>query len=140
VQLPKTFYELIESREESSAFNTVSLRRFLKHHGSYPDSYRQLIWRFLLKLPENRSGYEALLDQGIHPSFKDFRQKYPLKSDRMTKSMEKILSCLAFWSPIFEDLDYLPSLIFPFVMLFLNDIFSGVEVIITILSIIIFNQ
>ena len=55
---------------------------------------RNLIWRFLLKLPENRSSYEALLDQGTHPSFKDFRQKYPIKSDRLAKSMERYLEKL----------------------------------------------
>jgi hypothetical protein len=41
---------------------------------------------------------------------------------------------LAYWSPIFEDLDYLPSLVFPFVKLFQNDLFSGLEILITILS------
>jgi hypothetical protein len=96
--------------------------------------YRPLIWRYLLKLPENRAGYEALLDQGTNASFKDFRKKFPLKSDRGAKSMERILSCLAFWSPIFEDLDYLPALVFPFVKLFWNDIFSCLEVIMTLLG------
>ena len=42
-----------------------------------------------MKLPENRAGYEALLDQGTHSSFKDFRKKFPLKSDRAAKSMER---------------------------------------------------
>lgn len=87
-----------------------------------------------MKLPENRGGYEALLDQGIHPSFKDFRKMYPLKSERMSAAMERILSCLAFWSPIFENLEYLPSMIFPFVKLFIGDMFSGLEVIMTVVS------
>ncbi|KAI8894406.1 WD40-repeat-containing domain protein [Globomyces pollinis-pini] len=133
VEKPKTFYELIESKQESTWFNRTKLRRFLHHYGSYPDHYRPLIWRFLLKLPENRGGYESLLNQGTHPSFKNFRKKYPLKSDRAAKSMERILSCLAFWSPIFEDLDYLPSLVFPFVKLFWNDLFSCLETVMTIL-------
>jgi hypothetical protein len=104
---------------------------------SYPNPtfFRPLIWRYLLKLPENRSGYESLLSQGTHASFKDFRKKYPLKSDRAAKSMERILSCLAFWSPIFEDLEYLPSLVFPFVKVFWNDLFSCLEVVMTVLGI-----
>jgi Rab-GTPase-TBC domain len=130
---PKTFFELVESREESSLFNKTKLRRFLNHYGTFPDKYRHLIWRYLLQLPENRAGYEALLDQGLHPSYSDFRTKYPLKSDRAAKSMEKILSCLAYWSPIFEDLEYLPSLVYPFVKLFCNDLFSCLEVVMTIL-------
>jgi hypothetical protein len=132
-QPPKTFFELIESKQESSFFNRAKIRGFLHHYGSYPDQYRPLIWRFLLKLPENRASYEALLDQGTHPSFRDFRVKYPLKSDRGAKSMERILSCLAHWSPIFEDLEYLPSLVFPFVKLFWNDLFSCLEVLMTVL-------
>lgn len=130
---PKTFYQLIEDRTESSFFNRNKLKGFLNHYGGYPDQYRQLIWRFLLKLPENRSGYESLLDQGTHPSFKNFRSKFPLKSDRAARSMERMLSCLAYWSPVFEDLEYLPALVFPFVKLFWNDLFSCLEVVMTIL-------
>lgn len=98
-------------------------------------------------MPENRGGYEALLDQGTHPSFKDFRKRYPLKSDRVARSMERyfifnyrILSSLAFWSPIFENLDYLPSLVFPFVKLYLSDMFSCLEVVMTVLSIVSTNS
>lgn len=132
---PKTFYQLVESKIESRAFNKTRLRGFLNYYGSYPAQYRTLIWRFLFKLPENRGGYEALLDQGTHPSYRDFRKKFPLKSDRLAKSMERIVSSLAFWSPIFENLEYLPSLVFPFVKLFIGDLFSCLEVVITVLSI-----
>lgn len=132
-EAPKTFYQLIESKSESSALNKSKLRRFLNYYGEYPAQYRTLIWRFLLKLPENRGGYEALLDQGTHPSFKDFRKRYPLKSDRVSRSMERILSSLAFWSPIFENLEYLPSLVFPFVKLYISDMFSCLEIIMTVL-------
>jgi hypothetical protein len=64
VNAPETFYQLIESKSESSSFNKSKLCGFLKYYGEYPAQYRCLIWRFLLKLPENRGGYEALLDQG----------------------------------------------------------------------------
>jgi DNA polymerase III alpha subunit len=50
-----------------------------------------MIWRYLLLLPESRSGYENLMQQGTHPSFKDFRKRYPLKSDRLARSMERLL-------------------------------------------------
>ncbi|KAI8915528.1 hypothetical protein BC831DRAFT_432109 [Entophlyctis helioformis] len=133
MEQPKTFYDLVESKEETSVLNKRKLARFLAHYGEYPAQYRPLIWRFLLKLPESRAGYEALLDQGVHPSFKDFRKRFPLKSDRKAKSMEKILSCLAFWSPIFENLDYLPAMVFPFASLFANDLFSGLETIMTVI-------
>ena len=98
-----------------------------------------MIWRFLLKLPENREGYESLLLQGLHPEMRQFKKKFPLKSDKLSKMMEKILSCLAHWSPIFENLDYLPAVIFPFVKLFGNDLFSGLEVVMTVLSMYLFS-
>ncbi|KAJ3407502.1 TBC1 domain member 31 [Chytriomyces hyalinus] len=129
----KTFYEMIEAKENTTLLNRRKLLKYLKHYGSYPDDYRTMIWRFLLKLPENRDAYEILLEKGIHSSVKDFRKKFPLKSDRIAKSMERTLSCLAHWSPIFEDLDYLPGMVFPIVKLFVNDMFSGFEVIMTIL-------
>jgi hypothetical protein len=44
------------------------------------------------------------------------------------------MSALAHWSPLFETLDYLPAVIFPFVKLFQNDLFSCLEVCMTIIS------
>jgi hypothetical protein len=63
----------------------------------------------------------------------DFRKKFPLKSEKLSKTMEKIMSALAHWSPLFESLDYLPALVFPFARLFSNDLFSGLEVVMTVL-------
>ena len=51
--------------------------------------HRIMIWRFLARLPENRESYESLLQQGLHPQLRDFRKKFPLKSDNMSKVMEK---------------------------------------------------
>ncbi|KAH6570797.1 hypothetical protein BASA60_007519 [Batrachochytrium salamandrivorans] len=136
VEQPMTFYQLVESKEESCMLNRRKLSRFLTHYGEYASQYRTLIWRFLLKLPENRAGYEALLDQNVHPNFRDFRKLFPLKSDRQAKAMERVLSCLAFWSPIFANLDYLPAMVFPFVTLFSNDLFSGFEVVMTVINMI----
>ncbi|KAI8905481.1 WD40-repeat-containing domain protein [Gorgonomyces haynaldii] len=130
---PQTFYQLIESKSSASAFNRSRLRGFLNYYGTFPEQYRQMIWRYLLNLPENRTAYESLLDQGTHPTYKDFRKSFPLKSDRLARAMEKMLSCLAFWSPIFENLDYLPSVVFPFVKLYVGDLFSCLEVLMTVL-------
>ncbi|RKO82738.1 hypothetical protein BDK51DRAFT_30230, partial [Blyttiomyces helicus] len=130
-----TFRRTVETKAEahSTFLNKKKLKGFLHYYGAYPDEYRLLIWRFLLQLPENRDSYEALLDQGTHPAFLDFRKKFPLRSERLAKSMERVLSALAYWSPVFEHLDYLPSLIFPFVKLAENDMFSGFEIVMTVL-------
>ncbi|TPX64138.1 hypothetical protein SpCBS45565_g06095 [Spizellomyces sp. 'palustris'] len=148
----KTLYELVDLGPETKTLSRSKLKTFLYYYGSYPETYRSvvfhayarapilkeagsrtLIWRFLLHLPENRDSYESLLEQGVHPSVKDFRKRFPLKSGRSLKSMERVLSALAYWSPIFENLDYLPSLVFPFVKIFLRDMFVGFEVVMTVL-------
>ncbi|KAI8810836.1 hypothetical protein BJ742DRAFT_675406 [Cladochytrium replicatum] len=121
----KSFFEMVESKRESSMLNRIKLAKFVVHCGTYPNNI--LIWRFLLKLPENREAYEALIGQGIHPAYMSFRQKYPLKSDRTARTVERILSALAFWSPIFEHLEYLPGMIFPFVQVFQGDTYSCFE-------------
>ncbi|KAJ3223877.1 TBC1 domain member 31 [Clydaea vesicula] len=91
VQPNKTFFELIESKKETSEFNKKKLKKFLKQFGGFPSEHRVLIWRYLLKLPENRQSYEALVTKPNHPTFNDFRKKYPIKSDRLAKAMERIL-------------------------------------------------
>ncbi|KAI9203502.1 uncharacterized protein BJ171DRAFT_509794 [Polychytrium aggregatum] len=129
---PETFYELVESKHDSSIMNRAKLAKFLHHYGVYPDKYRILIWRFLLRLPENYEAYQALMQLGPHPVVKEFRRKFPLKSERLNKSMEKVLSALAHWTLIIENLEYMPALIFPFVKLFSNDIFTCFEVLVTL--------
>lgn len=129
----KTLYDIVEERQGRISLMGPRLAKYLAHFRSYPNEYRTLIWRFLLRTPENRDAYESLMDRGINPSLKHFRKEYPLKSERLLKSMERTLSALSYWSPIFEQVSYLPQLIFPFVKLFLNDQFSGFEVIATTL-------
>lgn len=55
-----------------------------------------------------------------------------MKSDRLSRSMEKVLSCLNYWAPIFESLDYLPSMVFPFIKIFQTDTLSAFEVFVTV--------
>lgn len=51
--------------------------------------YRLLVWRYLLKLPENKESYDPLVRKGLHPSYKDFRKKFSMKSEKLIKSMER---------------------------------------------------
>ena len=81
------------------------------------------IWKTLLKLPENYESYASLIERGIHPAFVDLAKKYPVKSQKCIRLLERTLSALAHWSPVFAETDYLPLLIFPFVKLFQNNHF-----------------
>ena len=89
INAPKTFFQLVESKEETTEFNKPRLVKFLSQFYAFPDQYRTLIWRYLLQLPENRASYEALAEKGLHPSHSGFRKKYPIKSDREARSMER---------------------------------------------------
>ncbi|KAJ3185626.1 TBC1 domain member 31 [Geranomyces variabilis] len=130
----KTLKELMSLGTEGSLpLNCAKLKKFLAHCGRYPDKYRTLIWRILAALPENRPSYEALVDGGAHFVWKDFRAKFPIDGDRVATSMERVLSALAFWAPVFEGKDLLPSLVFPFVKLYESDMFAGFEIIATVL-------
>ena len=41
----------------SASFNLPKLRRLLKQYGQFPDKYRTLTWKYLLKLPLNKEAF-----------------------------------------------------------------------------------
>ncbi|KAI9136457.1 hypothetical protein BKA69DRAFT_1170674 [Paraphysoderma sedebokerense] len=127
-----TLFDTIMLTEHHKNLNGDKLRSYLRHYGEYPAKYRTLIYRYLLKLPENRDAFEALVAKGTHPSLRDFRTKFPMKTAKMGLSMERILSALVYWCPLFEDLEYLPAMVFPFIKVFENDSFACFECMMTI--------
>ncbi len=92
------------------------------------------IWKMLLKLPENYDSYASLVERGSHPAYVDLPKKYPVKSQKCIRMLERTLSALAHWSPIFSECDYLPLLVFPFVKLFQNNQVICFEVCATLIS------
>ena len=46
----------------------------------------------------------------------------------------RVLSALAFWSPVFGEVDYLPHMAFPFAKLFQNNRLLAFEMLATVLS------
>jgi hypothetical protein len=48
--------------------------------------------------------------------------------------VNSIVNALAFWSPIFGDLPYLPQLVFPFANFYKNDIFSAFETVMSVIG------
>ena len=82
------------------------LLAFYEKHGSFPDQYRPLIWRYLLKLPENSEIFTDLAQRGIHASYENLNNLFPLKSDRDFKRLQLLCSMMANWSPIFAEVRY----------------------------------
>nr|KAG5713085.1 hypothetical protein BaRGS_021879 [Batillaria attramentaria] len=121
-----------EARSTCS-LNTDKLLSILKGYGEYPSKYRMFIWRKMLCLPENHAAYGALVDKGVHAAYSNLHKAYPIKSSKLLRILQRILSALAHWAPIFGETQFLPSLAFPFVKLFQNNHLVCFEMIATVL-------
>ena len=113
--------------------NEAKLRQYLASHQELPARYRQVVWRLLLKLPENAAAFADLARRGPHPSFDRLNDKYPIRSRRLYSRLHNTCSQLAHWSPIFGEVSYLPQLVFPFTIVFGVDELATLEVVMTIL-------
>ena len=106
--------------EDDIDLNTKNLVGLLAHFGSFPAKFRLLVWRFLLRLPQNRD-HCSLCRRGIHPAWRNLGSDFPIKNQKLMSKLQRTLSALSYWSPVFAQLAYLPGLVFPFVKLFASD-------------------
>ncbi|XP_013421633.1 TBC1 domain family member 31, partial [Lingula anatina] len=113
--------------------NMDKLMAILRGYGEYPAKYRMFLWRSILRLPENHAAYASLVDKGTHPAYENIHEKFPIKSRKLLRVLQRTLSALSHWSAIFGEMDYLPLLTFPFVKLFQNNQLVLFEIIATVL-------
>ncbi|XP_062394922.1 TBC1 domain family member 31 [Sardina pilchardus] len=113
--------------------NKKRLLALLKTFGEYPAKYRMFVWRSLLQLPENHAAFNSLVEKGLHPAFLTLQERYPIKSQKLQRGLQRLLSLLAHWSAIFGEADYLPLVAFPFVKLFQNNPLICFEVVATVI-------
>lgn len=132
----------------------------LMHNSVTPrPNCRMFVWRSLLRLPENHAAYSSLADRGVHPAYNKLQQKYPIKSQKLHRGLQRydfhsdsrtfgfhsvsservshfprVLSALAHWAAIFGEVDYLPLIAFPFVKLFPNNPLLCFEVVATVIG------
>eukprot|EP00795_Rhopilema_esculentum_P001525 gene1525-15971_t len=121
-------------RDLPDGLDMKRLLKILKGYGEYPEKYRLFIWRSLLRLPENHVAFSVLVDKGTHNAFARLHENFPVKSRRLLRSLERVLSALAYWSPIFGETDFLPMLAFPFVKLCPNNQLICFEFIATVIT------
>ncbi|XP_027540285.1 TBC1 domain family member 31 isoform X2 [Neopelma chrysocephalum] len=124
----------LENKENElpGGLNKKRLRALLKGFGEYPAKYRMFVWRSLLQLPENHLAFSSLIDKGTHNAFVNIHNKYPIKSRKLLRVLQRTLSALAHWSAIFAETPYIPLLAFPFVKLFQNNPLICFEVVATV--------
>lgn len=120
-------FHLAKLTEKDIKINHSRLKMLLKTYGQYPSKYRLLIWRFLLRLPENNEAFLNLCSKGDHIAFIRLREKYPLQNQRLSKRLLRVLSALTHWCPVLGETTYLPALSFPFVKMFSTDDLSAFE-------------
>nr|XP_046256314.1 TBC1 domain family member 31 [Scatophagus argus]XP_046256315.1 TBC1 domain family member 31 [Scatophagus argus] len=122
-----------KENELPAGLNKKRLVALLKEFGEYPAKYRMFVWRSLLCLPENHAAYSSLTDKGLHSAYLTLHDKYPIKSHKLQRGLQRVLSALAHWAAIFGELEYLPLVAFPFVKLFQNNPMLCFEVVATVM-------
>ncbi|XP_054638968.1 TBC1 domain family member 31 isoform X2 [Dunckerocampus dactyliophorus] len=125
----------VEDKENQlpGGLNKKRLVALLKTFGEYPAKYRMFVWRSLLYLPENYAAYSSLTDKGLHSAYLTLHEKYPIKSQKLQRGLQRVLSASAHWAAIFGEVEYLPLITFPFVKLFQNNPMVCFEVVATVL-------
>lgn len=107
--------------KEEVLLNEDRLANILEEFGQFPDKYRSLVWRFLLRLPENREAFSVLAEQDIHKSFSRLEETVPMIDAAAMQRLKRICSAFAFYSPLFTECEFLPQLCLPFVRVFRAD-------------------
>jgi hypothetical protein len=79
------------------------------------------------------SCHNKTVQRGVHPAYEELYDHYPIPSRKIFQRLQNLCSQLTHWSPILADASYLPSLVFPFVLVFGNDELAALETVITIM-------
>lgn len=116
-----------------NGLNKKRLQVLLREFGEYPAKYRMFIWRSLLRLPENHAAFGSLTDKGMHSAYLCLQEQYPIKSHKLQRGLQRVLSALAHWAAVFGETDYVPLLAFPFVKLFQNNPMICFEAVATVI-------
>lgn len=124
-------FNLAKVDSSTSSLQHCNLKKMLNVYGEYPEKYRLLVWRFLLQLPNNTEAHTGLYNKGVHSAWAQLHKRYPVKSQQLFSKLERVLSSLAYWSPIFGEAEYLPEIVFPFVKVCTGDDLTCFELITT---------
>lgn len=91
-----------------------------------------MTWKYLLELPLNKETFANFVRRGVHPAYKNLHQLYPIAQHKLYNKLVRTLSAIGYWSPIFLDVEYMPSLVFPFIKVIPNDDLLVFEIIMSL--------
>lgn len=106
----------------------------LQEFGEYPEKYRAMIWKTMLKLPSNFEPFAQLAKRERHSCVASFEQRFSLVDQKAMGHLRKIISCLAHWTVVFGYVSYLPKFVFPFLKMCRGDLLLCFELVATLLS------
>lgn len=105
----------------------------LREFGEYPDKYRVMMWKTLLKLPDDSESFAILLKQTLISGVSNYDKRFALVDHKALSNLKQIMSCIIHWTPVFENVEFLPRFIFPFLKLSKGDLVFAFELITTLL-------
>lgn len=113
--------------------NFKSLSDILIRQYSFPEHSRTLMWRYLLRLPNNDQQYQVIARQPLHKDVLHLEKTIPVKYTSISRRIIRIMSFLVYWHPPLAECDWLPGLVYPFLSIFGRTKISVVETIMTVI-------
>ncbi|CAM9246577.1 unnamed protein product [Hapterophycus canaliculatus] len=113
---------------DGTSLSEDGIRALLRLRGSLPAEYRATAWKFLLYLPGNSKHFERLVSRGPNAAvLASLAERYPIRDLRILRKTAVFVSALAAWSPIMAEVEFVPSWVFPFVVVFSQDDLGAFE-------------
>ena len=126
--------EFLDARRAASDDDVNKLRDLLSVYGEFPEKYRLLTWRKVLRLPDNEKAYETLASKGTHPAMADLPDRFPISDRSLLLRLQSICSCLSHYSPVFAESPVVPGMVFPFVKAFKTNEVQAFEAFLTLVN------
>ena len=118
---------------DSALLDPRKMNSMLRTCWQFPARQRPYAWRLALRLPRNERAYAALVAKGVHPASARLHTSLPLANRRTLGRLERLLSCLAHWCPLFGQVGELPPTAFPWLLAFDGDELGAFEACATVL-------
>ncbi|KAK0175555.1 hypothetical protein PV327_009297 [Microctonus hyperodae] len=115
---------------EQALKDSLPVRRLipiLKQYGVYPERYRFIIWRMIMELPLDRKAFAALNNKIPINEIANYSINFQLADRPKASLLSSTVERLILLCPILKNCQYLPELIFPFIVVFQKDALLAFE-------------
>lgn len=113
--------------------NKTALINILKENLEFPSVHREVLWRYIFRIPMNRAKFMTMAKQPINPKIRTLPNRLPMKFSVISQRLVRLLSNLAYWHPPLAECDWLPALVFPFLQVFTRDSMITFEIVATVI-------